>query len=85
LLHDFLTSNDVFRFGNLKGGSKDIKSHKWYAGLDWGKLFQRQIPPPYVPPSKGDGDTSNFDAYPEETEPYGKVQPDPYSQLFKDF
>ncbi|KAJ3364079.1 camp-dependent protein kinase catalytic subunit [Allomyces arbusculus] len=85
LLKRLLTTDLTKRFGNLKGGSKDIKNHKWFAGLDWHKLFMRQIPPPYVPPNRGDGDASNFDQYPEETEPYGKVQPDPYAQLFKDF
>nr|AAB30032.1 cAMP-dependent protein kinase C subunit [Blastocladiella emersonii, Peptide, 424 aa] [Blastocladiella emersonii] len=85
LLKRLLTTDLTKRYGNLKGGSKDIKMHKWFAGLDWTKLFNKQIPPPYTPPNRGDGDTSNFDAYPEETEPYGKVQPDPYAQLFKDF
>ncbi|ORZ30315.1 camp-dependent protein kinase [Catenaria anguillulae PL171] len=85
LLKRLLTTDLTKRYGNLKGGSKDIKMHKWFAGLDWNKLYNRQIPPPYTPPNRGEGDTSNFDAYPEEAEPYGKVQPDPYAQLFKDF
>lgn len=85
LLKRLLKADLSKRFGNLKGGSKDIKTHKWFAGLDWNKLFLCQIPPPYVPPSKGEGDTSNFDKYPEESEPYGKIATDPYAALFKDF
>ncbi|KAL7746399.1 cAMP-dependent protein kinase catalytic subunit [Sorochytrium milnesiophthora] len=85
LLKRLLTSDLTKRYGNLKAGSKDIKMHKWFTGLDWNKLFLRQIPPPYVPPNRGEGDTSNFDSYAEDPEPYGRVQVDPYAQLFKDF
>ncbi|KNE59666.1 AGC/PKA protein kinase [Allomyces macrogynus ATCC 38327] len=85
LLKRLLTADLTKRYGNLKGGSKDIKTHRWFANLDWGKLYRKQIPPPYVPLNRGDGDTSNFDVYPEETEPYGRPGPDPYAHLFKDF
>ncbi|KAI9142864.1 kinase-like domain-containing protein [Paraphysoderma sedebokerense] len=85
LLKRLLTSDLSKRYGNLKAGSKDIKNHKWFAGVDWNKALKLQIPPPYIPPVKGEGDTSNFDSYPEETEPYGKVVHDPYAELFKSF
>ncbi|KAI9197352.1 kinase-like domain-containing protein [Polychytrium aggregatum] len=85
LVKRLLTSDLTKRYGNLKGGSGDIKKHKWFSGLDWQKLRTLQIPAPYVPPSRGEGDTSNFDAYPEDHEPYGIICPDPYRDKFRDF
>jgi hypothetical protein len=69
----------------LKGGTLDIKKHKWFAGVDWPKLLSCDISAPYIPPTKGEGDSSNFDTYPEDHEPYGIVCPDPYREKFKDF
>ncbi|KAK5669139.1 hypothetical protein BDV3_003332 [Batrachochytrium dendrobatidis] len=73
------------RFGNLKDGVQDIKRHKWFAGVDWEKLKNLEIPAPYIPKVAHEGDTSNFDAYPEDHEPYGVVGNDPYREKFKDF
>ncbi|KAJ3114711.1 camp-dependent protein kinase catalytic subunit [Phlyctochytrium bullatum] len=85
LVKHLLTSDLTKRYGNLKGGVQDIKKHKWFAGIEWAKLEALQIPAPYQPPVKGEGDTSNFDSYPEDHEPYGVPGPDPYREKFKDF
>ncbi len=86
LVKHILTTDLTKRFGNLKGGASDLKMHKWFAPIDWVKLRNLQIPPPYVPPSKGEGDASNFDRYPEDHEPYGDVTSfDPHKDIFKDF
>ncbi len=71
------------RYGNLKGGVKDIKTHKWFSGIEWNKL--ESVAPPYVPHVKGPGDASQFDMYSEDYEPYGTVGKDPFSELFKGF
>ncbi len=74
------------RFGNLKDGVQDIKTHKWFAGVDWDKLLTLEIPAPWVPKLAHEGDTSNFDQYPEDHEPYGNTSdPDPHRDRFKDF
>ncbi|KAJ3319651.1 camp-dependent protein kinase catalytic subunit [Boothiomyces sp. JEL0866] len=73
------------RFGNLKGGADDIKRHKWFLGVDWEKLNALQVAAPYIPPIKGENDTSQFDTYPEEYEPYGQTGKDPYLEYFKEF
>ncbi|KAI8898507.1 kinase-like domain-containing protein [Globomyces pollinis-pini] len=73
------------RFGNLKEGVSDIKHHKWFAGVDWEKLKNLEIPAPYVPKVAHEGDTSNFDVYPEDHEPYGVNGPDPHRERFKEF
>ena len=92
LLTKLLTTDLSKRFGNLKAGPLgkrflclDIKNHKWFADIDFELLAQLKISPPYVPPVKGDGDTSNFDEYSEDFEPYGVVASDPYREKFKDF
>ena len=83
LVKRLLTADLTKRFGNLRGGSGDIKRHKWFLGLEWTKLVKLQIPAPYIPPLKSDSDTSNFEAYPEDHEQYGLPGPDPHRDKFK--
>lgn len=74
------------RLGNLQNGSADVKNHPWFGEVVWEKLLSRNIETPYEPPiQQGQGDTSQFDRYPEEEINYGVVSEDPYSDLFKEF
>jgi len=66
LLKNLLQVDITNRFGNLKNGATDIKSHKWFTGVDWIALYQRKIDAPFVPKCKGPGDGSNFEEYEEE-------------------
>ncbi|KAI8977581.1 kinase-like domain-containing protein [Mycotypha africana] len=86
LLKQLLTPDLTKRYGNLKGGSDDLKRHPWFAGVDFNRILARQIKAPYVPQIRGEGDASHFDKYPETQEPYGvNDQNDPYRHLFPDF
>lgn len=85
LIKRLLSPDLTKRFGNLKGGSSDIKKHKWFSDIDWKKLAEVKIKAPYIPPVEGEGDASNFDPYPEDHEPYGLDGPDLYTNEFKDF
>jgi len=38
-----------------------IKRHRFFEGIDWELLYQKKIPPPFVPVVKGDEDTSQID------------------------
>jgi RAC serine/threonine-protein kinase len=38
-----------------------IKAHPYFKGIDWDKLIQKEITPPFIPPVKGDNDTSMVD------------------------
>ena len=38
------------RFGNLKGGSWDIRLHKFYRGFLWETMTNRYLSAPFVPP-----------------------------------
>eukprot|EP01022_Parablepharisma_sp_SALTPOND_P035325 TRINITY_DN94890_c0_g1_i1.p3 TRINITY_DN94890_c0_g1~~TRINITY_DN94890_c0_g1_i1.p3 ORF type:complete len:130 (-),score=10.00 TRINITY_DN94890_c0_g1_i1:100-489(-) len=40
------------RYGNLKGGVKDIKEHRFFKGLSWDDLLVRKLKSPYIPPLK---------------------------------
>lgn len=74
------------RLGNLQNGSEDVKNHPWFSEVVWEKLLSRNIETPYEPPiQQGQGDTSQFDRYPEEEINYGVERDDPYADLFKDF
>jgi serine/threonine protein kinase len=85
LVKRLLTADLSKRFGNLKDGVNDIKRHKWFAGVEWDKLRNLEVPAPYIPKVAHEGDTSNFDAYAEDYEPYGQTGADPHREKFKGF
>ncbi|KAJ2782845.1 cAMP-dependent protein kinase catalytic subunit [Coemansia javaensis] len=86
LVSRLLTADLSRRLGNLQHGSADIKEHRWFAEVDWARLAAREIPAPLIPQQKVEGDTSNFDKYPETAEAYGDmVSEDPYANLFIEF
>ncbi|UJR27856.1 hypothetical protein I4U23_009121 [Adineta vaga] len=78
ILRNLLQVDLTKRYGNLKNGVDDIKTHKWFASTDWIAIYQRKVEPPFIPKTKGPGDASNFDDYEEEplriatTEKFGK-------------
>jgi serine/threonine protein kinase len=37
------------RLGSGANGFRDIQQHSFFADIDWEKLVQRQVPPPYLP------------------------------------
>ncbi|CAH1109650.1 unnamed protein product [Psylliodes chrysocephalus] len=51
------------RYGVMKAGSKDIKSHEWFRGLDIDNIFQKKVRPPFIPQVQSQGDTKYFDNY----------------------
>jgi protein kinase A len=85
LLKHLLTPDLSRRYGNLKGGADDIKNHRWFYGVDFIRVANRQVRAPYVPTIRGDGDASHFDRYPETSEQYGVSGPDPHREKFIDF
>mmetsp|Transcript_29052 Transcript_29052/g.92734 ORF Transcript_29052/g.92734 Transcript_29052/m.92734 type:complete len:323 (-) Transcript_29052:48-1016(-) len=57
----------------VKGGFEEVMRHRWFAKVDFAALEARQVKPPFVPEVSGDGDTHNFDKYPET--PYNESGP----------
>jgi hypothetical protein len=68
LVKKLLTADLGKRFGNLKNGVDDIKKCKWFLGINWQQLLDKEIPPGYKPTVKSSTDTSNFEDYPDSTE-----------------
>ncbi|GAA55258.1 cAMP-dependent protein kinase catalytic subunit beta [Clonorchis sinensis] len=66
LLRNLLQVDLTKRFGNLKNGVNDIKTHKWFATTDWIATYKRELDAPFTPKCSGAGDASNFDDYEEE-------------------
>ena len=55
LVHNLLQVDLTKRFGNLKNGVDDIKTHRWFSTIDWIAIYQRKVKPPFVPQIKGPG------------------------------
>ncbi|KAK3692874.1 cAMP dependent protein kinase A catalytic subunit [Podospora appendiculata] len=86
LLERLITADLTKRLGNLYAGPSDVKNHPWFSEVTWDRLARKDIDAPYTPPVKaGQGDASQFDRYPEETERYGQAGNDEYAELFVDF
>ncbi|KAJ8255507.1 hypothetical protein COCON_G00193710 [Conger conger] len=85
LVKKFLVIDRARRLGNMKNGAEDVKKHRWFKSVDWDGVPQRKLKPPIVPKVSHEGDTSNFDAYPEDD--WKKEPPVPAKDLeiFKNF
>mmetsp|Transcript_18003 Transcript_18003/g.58771 ORF Transcript_18003/g.58771 Transcript_18003/m.58771 type:complete len:960 (-) Transcript_18003:2139-5018(-) len=68
LISKLLHPNPQLRLGVLRGGVADIKTHPWFSGLDWDKLYKQEIKAPWVPEIKDSMDARNFDEYPEDSD-----------------
>eukprot|EP00731_Ephydatia_muelleri_P017621 Em0010g719a len=49
LIKKLCRDNPSERLGYLRGGLKDIKSHRWFEGFDWEGLEKRTMAPPIIP------------------------------------
>ncbi|KAG0169737.1 AGC protein kinase Gad8 [Apophysomyces sp. BC1015] len=59
LLRGLLTRDPNERLGN--NGPEYIKNHPFFARIDWRRLMQKKMQPPFKPSVEGAYDTSNFD------------------------
>ena len=48
------------RYGNMRHGAGDVFAHPWFAEVDWEKLEDREVSPPYIPNIGGAGDASAY-------------------------
>eukprot|EP00750_Incisomonas_marina_P014767 INCI17853.1.p1 GENE.INCI17853.1~~INCI17853.1.p1 ORF type:complete len:734 (-),score=129.93 INCI17853.1:213-2282(-) len=82
LVQKLLNPNAGLRLGQLKGGSKDIMDHKWFKGILWERLEEKEYKAPWKPKVGNPLDDSNFDYF-DEDDNIPKYRGDP--KLFKDF
>jgi serine/threonine protein kinase len=85
LIRKLLAADRTRRLGNLKGGAVDIKTHKWFKGVDWDQLYQKRVIAPIIPEVEHPGDTNYFEKYDEPVDDANDMPGDPYKSLFKDF
>lgn len=61
LLIGMLQKQPELRLGSGERDAMEIKEHPWFQGVDWIKLYKRELVPPFVPVVSNPLDTSNFD------------------------
>ncbi|KAL8652045.1 MAG: hypothetical protein Q9210_002915 [Variospora velana] len=75
LISGLCSVNPTQRLGNLTGGVDRVKSHPFFAPIDWEALYYRKIKGPIIPKLRHPADASNFDEYnhpPEQRSVYTK-------------
>mmetsp|Transcript_6597 Transcript_6597/g.11590 ORF Transcript_6597/g.11590 Transcript_6597/m.11590 type:complete len:320 (-) Transcript_6597:1810-2769(-) len=82
LVKHLLVSDLSKRFGNLKRGVEDIKTHRFFTGLDWQRLLNKDLHMPYIPHLTEASDASHFAKYPDSPTLPQSVRPqvDPFLQ-----
>ncbi|CAH0556791.1 unnamed protein product [Brassicogethes aeneus] len=85
LIKKLLVQDRTKRLGNMKSGADDVKRHRWFKGIDWQEVVMRRLVPPIVPKIMYDGDSSNFDDYPEGDWKSTRTLEDSELKLFEDF
>ena len=65
-------------------GVEDIKQSKWFQGVQWSSVMNKEIVPPWVPELENGADDQYFEEYPDS----GSVILEPSAEeqkLFDDF
>ncbi|XP_067948272.1 cAMP-dependent protein kinase catalytic subunit PRKX-like [Watersipora subatra] len=75
LIKKLLVQDRTRRLGNMKNGSLDVKSHKWFKDIDWDDVLNRKLKPPIVPVLTSETDTANFEEYDNSEEWFKMTQP----------
>eukprot|EP00455_Lapot_gusevi_P054030 TRINITY_DN855_c0_g1_i4.p1 TRINITY_DN855_c0_g1~~TRINITY_DN855_c0_g1_i4.p1 ORF type:complete len:419 (+),score=117.03 TRINITY_DN855_c0_g1_i4:104-1360(+) len=62
LLAGLIERNVAARLGSGSTDAEELKSHPFFQGLDWGKVYRKEYEPPFKPfTAHGEFDTSNID------------------------
>jgi serine/threonine protein kinase len=86
LIRKLLTADRTKRIGNLKNGAEDLKKHKWFRGLNWAALYNKQITAYIIPDVASNDDTSQYDKYADSVEgDTACLSADVDKELFNDF
>jgi len=86
LIRKLLSADRTRRLGCMKKQAGDVKNHPFFKSIDWDALYHGKIRAPFIPPFTSEGDTINFDRYPEPPEENpDDFPPDPYANIFADF
>jgi serine/threonine protein kinase len=84
LIEGLCTREVLARLGCMKNGCADIKTHPFFASLNWRDLKAKRITAPWLPTVTGDMDVSNFDDIYDDEEEY--IEPfNGNDQVFENF
>ena len=61
ILQKFFVKDPEKRLGNGENGLNDIKSHPFFAEIDWDNLLAKKIKPPFIPKLKNISDVKYID------------------------
>jgi len=61
MLVGLLTRDPAKRMGSGEKGAEEVKSHTFFAGIDWAKLDRKEYDAPFKPSVKGPEDISQID------------------------
>jgi len=84
LVSKLLTADRARRMGCGPSGSDDVKTHRWFRGVDWEMIQNRAVAAPWVPKIKADDDTTYFSEYPDSKDS-AKLPDLEEAEVFKDF
>ena len=61
LLKGLLNRNKNARLGAGADGSERVKTSRFFAKINWSRLYERKVSPPYIPQVEGPDCCANFD------------------------
>lgn len=61
LIRRLLIKDPTRRLGAKRGAWIELRPHPFFNDLDWDKVYQRQVPAPYIPNLKSVEDTNHFE------------------------
>jgi protein kinase X len=90
LIKKLLVKDRGKRIGSSKHGAEDIKKHKWYRGLNWAALYNKNLAPPehdlsHISSIDSPLDISNFASYPTSSDDNGPAVNPKDDELFAGF
>ncbi|XP_061538679.1 cAMP-dependent protein kinase catalytic subunit PRKX [Phycodurus eques] len=85
LIKRFLVIDRARRLGNMKNGADDVKKHRWFKAIDWETVPLKKLKPPIVPKVSHEGDTTNFEVYPNDEWKKDPSVPPRDLEIFKNF